>query len=623
MSETPGPDAESRVDVAVIGGGVAGLTAALRLAGRGYRVTLLEKSETLGGNLSSTRIGDRCFDVYPHMFPGWYANFWEIFETDLGLEREAHFAAQATIKLRRKGETGYVDLYNPTTPETIWRNLTSGVLPPADLFLLGFHTLDVASHPFDARGLSRRQTVNGHLYSRGYATDRVADFSDYILQLIWSISSDVTSAPAYQDFVKHLFQFPNVAPFAWMLRGDVQSQVMGPWQAKLESLGCVIRTGAAVLAIETDGETSTLTLDGGERVAAESLILAVPPTVMASLAMTGPKGRRLVDHEPRLARSRRLRSESIPVATITFKTTLPDVPREIIGLLDSEQSLSVIDISQLWDLAPPAPGRTVLVLACSDRYAVPARTGKERGWDMIRTLADYLPLFDPGAHWDDPHCDIDWALSRYTENSRHKIHLDQVGDDPGMPEAAYDALPGVYFAGDFCRTDVQMATIEAAVQSGVLAAQAVQKRRPLGAPITMARHAVYSETALLTAKLLLLPFAYAAAAWSHAADQQANLEADPPPTDATAPVAALAVLPSAYLKDLSTTLVDLGRALSRRAAPDGDTVVETPDLMALATPLAAAARRMLEAARAGAARSPASAPADPPPRYQRRWRVKP
>jgi hypothetical protein len=616
---------DGRVEVAVVGGGVAGLTAALRLAQQGYGVTLFEKTNTLGGNLSTTLADGRPYDVYPHMFSGWYANFWQIFEVDLGLKREDHFAAQNTIKLRRKGESGFTNLYNPTTIETLWSNLTSGVLPPTDLFLLGFHMLDMAAQPFALRGLARRLTVNGHLYSRGYATERVAAFNNYILQLIWSIPSDRTSAPAYQHFLKHTFQFPTPSPFAWMLRGDVETHIMAPWRAKLESLGCVIRTGETVAKVETENGAARLTLASGEAIQADSLILAIPATPLANLAMTGASGRRLADHVPRLSLVAQLRAESIPVVTITFKKMLTGIPREIVGLLDTNESLSVVDISQLWDLAPPAPGHTVLVLACSNLYALPSRSKHQRGWDMIRTLADYLPVFDPGTHWGDTRCDIDWGLTHYATNARHRIHIDEVGDDQGIPDTAYDSLPGVFFAGDFCRTDVQMATLEAAAQSGVLAAQAVQTRRPRGAPILMTPHAVYSEASFLAAKLLLLPLAYAAAAWSHAIDQKDYLPANKPPADLLAAAADLALLPSAYLKDLSTTAVDLARALIHPPSTDGDTILPPPDLATASAPVLAVGRRILEAVRAQMKAGEVLPPpvGENPPRYQRRWRVKP
>ena len=45
--------AKRAVRVAIAGGGIAGLTAALRLSQRGYQVTLYEEKPWLGGNLGS------------------------------------------------------------------------------------------------------------------------------------------------------------------------------------------------------------------------------------------------------------------------------------------------------------------------------------------------------------------------------------------------------------------------------------------------------------------------------------------------------------------------------------------------------------------------------------------
>ncbi len=627
MTDTPDAPSESHIEVAVVGGGVAGLTAALRLAQQGYAVTLFEASDFLGGNLSTARVGTRRYDVYPHMFPTWYANFWRIFEDDLGLKREDHFAGQGGIKLLKPDGGGYVDLFNPTTPEAMRGNLTSGVLPPADLFLLGFAMLDLAAQPVDAKRLLGRLSVNGHLYSRGYATDRVADFSNYILQLIWSIPSDRTSALAYRDFLKHAFQLQAPKVFAWMPRGDVETQIIAPWRAKLEALGCVIRTGTAVERIGIDGAGKTLHLTGGATVRADTLVLAVPPPVLAHLAITGTRGERLADHVPTLSEAAQLRAESIPVVTVVFKRQLEGLPRDVVGLLGSDESLSFVDISQLWDLAPPQPGRTVLALSCSNVYALPAHADHERGWLMIRALAAYLPVFKAGTAWGDPNCDIDWQETHYATNARHRIHVDQAGDEPAMPDTAYDALPGVFFAGDCCRTDVMMATVEAAAQSGVQAAQALQKHRPRGATIEMAPHVVYSDALFLAIKLLMLPTAYAAAAWSHASDQKTNLTVDPPPADPLAPAANLALLPAAFLKDLAATLSDLARTIARPPPANGDTIAPPPTPGAVAEALLNGGRSLFDAVlHASGAPSAPTPPGPPvgahPPRYQRRWRVK-
>lgn len=53
-------------DVIVVGGGVSGLLSALALSKEGKTVLLLEKSEVLGGNARSYRVGDFQVDTGPH-----------------------------------------------------------------------------------------------------------------------------------------------------------------------------------------------------------------------------------------------------------------------------------------------------------------------------------------------------------------------------------------------------------------------------------------------------------------------------------------------------------------------------------------------------------------------------
>ena len=54
--------------VVVVGGGLAGITAALRLADRGRQVTLLEAKPRLGGLTASFRRDDLAVDTGQHVF---------------------------------------------------------------------------------------------------------------------------------------------------------------------------------------------------------------------------------------------------------------------------------------------------------------------------------------------------------------------------------------------------------------------------------------------------------------------------------------------------------------------------------------------------------------------------
>jgi hypothetical protein len=274
---------------------------------------------------------------------------------------------------------------------------------------------------------------------------------------------------------------------------------------------------------------------------------------------------------------------AIPVVDVYFNKKLRDIPKEQVGFADSGFDLSLLDISQLWTGDPEMKDRTALVLAASDGFALPSLDPLERGHMMIRRLHEYLPCFEPGDHWGDPKSDINWEMTHFRSNDANKLFVNDVGSWEWRPMAAYpETLANVFFAGDYCQTDVDMATVEAAVQSGLFAGQAVQAEdkkvtgKLRGDPITTAKHEVYSDTTFVAAKLALLPFAYGATAWSAALDL-ARGRKQPLAPDAYSPASYALMLPLAYTEDWLKTAYWLWRDLTSPAAKSSGPAAESAD----------------------------------------------
>ncbi|MCA6121350.1 FAD-dependent oxidoreductase [Bradyrhizobium sp. WSM 1704] len=573
--ETPGA-LSPKSDIAVIGAGIAGLTCALRLSQRGYRVTLYEKDKMLGGNLSSVLHKELYHDVYTHLFCDWYVNFWSILENDLKIGRDEAFEPRLGVKLldlingqqQRTGKApGYVDLKNPTSLKNILENLKSGALPPPDMFLVGFTMLDLASQPFRRSVTLEQQTVNGFLYSRPYATQDCADLHNTILNEIWSISSNDTSAAAYKDFIKHSLG-SSAPPFAWLLRGSLEERLIAPWKERLGP-NCLIKSGVAVTGLEIGDDNKVhLTLGDHAKVTHDNAVLAVPAPELAKLVVTGggkpgDTTRCVVERLPQLSELQRLRTANILVVTVVFKERLKDIPPEHVGLSGSRGYLTFIDISQLWTNLNGKEQPTVLILAASDANDYPASRDEEWAHLMLEEFARYLPVVKPGSHWGDPHSNIDYCNSFAQNNRNHTLFLNDMNSEHLVVEPAYAELPSVFFAGDFCLNEVKMATVEAAVLSGLHAARAVQTRVEGKTDIVIEQSVMPSSGEFAAAKLLLLPLAYGAMAWSavNAAMRDLSDGRVDTPEEILTPGTTLALLPLRFAADWVKSLENLAIAV--------------------------------------------------------------
>jgi protoporphyrinogen oxidase len=576
--------------VVVAGGGIAGITAALKLAQAGYQVTLYEQKPWLGGNIASHQDAgsDVYHDVYPHMFSNFYVNFWDIVEKEIGLKRDltakSDFEPRNSFKFLDR--SGYSTMAVAKNPIDLLRDMYSGVahVGPLDIYLYLYSMLDLLAHRFGERGLLGL-SVNGYIRSRPCVTKPVAQLHDAIVTFIWSIHSSGTSASSYQNFYRHTFG--NVSPMLWLLRGSLQEKVIDPLERRLVQLGVKVVKGVSVQGLEFDGNrvtgldlrratrnksTEMTEVLEGDRVRAEPfdhLVLAVPPKALGHLADSGtdPK-RRLSTAMPKLSHAgKRLPSEPIAVMDVYFKVKLVGIPPENIAITDSDCYMSIIDLSQLWPSVQKL-GVTALTLAASDYWALPSDDDELNGLHMIRELAQYLPYFKPPQHWGDEHSDIDWSRTAFHSNKDDVIFVNQVGSWEYRPETHMpDKVSNLYFAGDFCRNQVDMATVEAATTSGINAAMALQASAPRGKKIELLKPPIVPDAAVAALKLLMAPSAYMAKAWLTLTDTAQALNGPEPDKDVLSDLTHLARLPMDYVADSVGTLGSLAQGLLELAAP--------------------------------------------------------
>jgi predicted NAD/FAD-binding protein len=565
------PPASDR-SVAVIGGGIAGITAAVKLFQQGYHVTLFESADGLGGNFSSNSTDDKWSstdpeenrrDIYPHIMGDWYREFWHLLEKDFGLERWRLFAKRDKIKMAILSDTpptSFADvefdsLSTPTSLKNILDDIRSGgAAGLRDMFLFGYTYLDLVSTPRREQKLPvlEELDVTGYLYSRPFMNENVAEMHDAILKVIWSMPSEDTSAKAYQDLVRHTLTFPKETPFAWLLKGSINDMIMRPIQNVLfnafrRSRHSHLRLGTTVKTIDVKDHVVSITTDRDPHCVEpfRFAIVATPCKAALKLAFSGTPGTRLVDTAKDLAQLREGHTGRIPVVYLYFKPqfvqrqggTLAHLPKELIGFrnptadeirrnaggaaTDVDFDISILDISKLWEtqyLDKFDGHEPVLVLAASRADLIPEPgpeehpddNGESQGFAMIQKLAKYLPFICPGDGWG-VGGDIDWERTRVITNYEHQLFLNDAGSASWRPHARVDGLCDVFFAGDYCLTDVNMATIEAAAQSGVLAAQEVQKEVMHGHPIYRQAHDLYANSVLLLVKLASMPLASAIA----------------------------------------------------------------------------------------------------------------
>ncbi len=494
--------------VAVVGGGIGGLTAAHELAERGIDVTVLEAGERFGGKARSMPIEDGPASLQGEhgfrFFPAFYRHVIDTMAripdgngtvADNLVETEATLIASVD-RPDRIAETGQPDSVRGWLEAL--RPAFADDLPRDDVAFL----LERLLYLLTACERRRESFDDVSWWAFIDAENRSPEFRDrlaYATQSLVALRPEVGSARTVGTiYLQLLFgQLDPSRPTERVLNAPTSDAWIDPWTRYLERLGVDLRANTPATALEFDGRRVTgATLADGETVDADEFVLAVPVEVAPSF-VTPELGTAAAE----LGRIDRL--DTAWMNGIQFYLSEPvDLTRGHQVYADAPWALTSISQRQFWheyDLEARSDGEVegVLSVIASDWdtpgmcYDKPARecTRAEISTDIWEQLKAHLNADEPRLT-DDMLVDwfLDPAIVEIDDSSaatdgdvvenRSPLLINTVGSLRNRPPADV-GVENLTLASDYVRTNSDLASMESANEAGRRAANAILDRHGL------------------------------------------------------------------------------------------------------------------------------------------------
>jgi phytoene dehydrogenase-like protein len=466
--------------VIVVGGGLAGMVTALELAKHGRRVVILEKSERLGGKAGADTRRGRAVEHGYHVVPKWYPNVRALLDALqvklVDFDRYHYLLPNAFPKL--------VTVRGPTSLGAILHNTFQGLLPWYQTLLFFNFTLDMLSQPLSAKKLLDRVSTVGLMRKAWYMTEQVAELNQENMLKASAIPAIEMSAMTAKKVGG--FWVRQAAPFLSVMPGDLQSTFIEPLARLVRGAGVEVRLNQEVVGLNVEsGRVTAVRLRDGIALAADSFVLATPFEIT----------REWIDDpvyplDPSLGNLQQLESRPMAALHVRLKRKLENIPREHVFFHGGAYGLSFIDVSQIW----PNILATELSFIASNYVSLTKLGDAAAGAALLGEIREYLPI-----------ADADIESVELQSNLTTPLFINTVGAWPNRPRARSE-IPNVYLAGDFVQNEIDLACMEGAVSSAILAAKALlhdQDGTHLPSP---ARPPVWPRPLLLAARAALLPW---------------------------------------------------------------------------------------------------------------------
>ena len=398
----------AQTEVAVVGGGIAGLTAACFLAREGAKVVLFEKAPVVGGRCATKESGGFLFNRGIHaLYTGGAAS--RAFE-ELGIIY-GHGTPKETFVLDGSELRPF-----PTSPSQFLR---SDLLGAGDkMALVGFFVGLGRARPPDLAGTSLRDWLDAKV--RRPRLRRLIDSLAY--PLVYTSAFDLVSAEVFVDKLQRALKHPvHYIDGGWRVLVDGLREVA-------ERAGGRVVDNAGVEAVEVAGSrVRGIRLRDGSQVRASAVVLATGPRDASKLVAGGehPALRRVVD-------------ELIPARVACLDVALTSLPSPGVPVVQDLDGPRFMTAQSLYSRVAPEGAALVYTFKQLD----PRHPGDPRKDE--RDLEDLLDVAQPG--WREVLVD-----------RQYLPRIEAVGALPtasmrgfaGRPGPRVPGLDNLYLAGDW------------------------------------------------------------------------------------------------------------------------------------------------------------------------------
>ncbi|AIY45037.1 hydroxysqualene dehydroxylase [Mycolicibacterium fortuitum] len=484
--------------VAVLGGGIGGLTAAHELADRGFDVTVYERHSAFGGKARSmpfpgSATGGRKDLPGEHgfrFFPGFYRHVPDtmvriphngqtvadhlVTATQMMLAQ--HMGANEII-VATQVASAFDDL--SATMKAIWQLGVGLGIPPQEMTAFVERLLTLLASCDERRFGQWEQTSWWDFIG---AANRSPQFQKFLANgmtrtLVAAKATEISARTGGLILCQLMFDLvrPN-GKMDRVLDGPTSDVWIDPWLTHLAGLGVNLCDGYEVTGIDCDGAKITgvsMSVDGHtEQIVADHYVAAMPKERLQLLLTPA-----LCAAEPRLTGLPQLKTDWMNGAMFYLDVDKPLVHGHAI-FIDSKWSLTAISQGQFWrnfNWANRGDGRVEGILSVDiSAWDVPGSTSYQANVcsrDEIRTevwkqITDHI---DDGSLTEanvigfflDPAITFGTGPNRPKSKNDEPLLINTKGSWANRPDAV-TALPNFFLAADFVRTYTDLATMEAA-----------------------------------------------------------------------------------------------------------------------------------------------------------------